>query len=187
MAPERFSARASASLAQRIRDGDGAAEEEFARLYHTRVFLMMLARTRERESANDLTQDVLVTALEAVRNGRLRKGESLAAFVHGTGRNLANAYLRDRRRNTRPVLPYQESPAPGPAEDLESSERRAVVRRCLEQLSSLDRRILLLTLVEGLKPGEIARRLDLTPEVVRQRKSRAVKEIHKSVQGMSQK
>jgi DNA-directed RNA polymerase specialized sigma24 family protein len=34
-----------------------------------------------------------------------------------------------------------------------------------------------MTLNEGLNPGEIARRLGLRPDVVRKRKSRAVKKI----------
>jgi RNA polymerase sigma-70 factor (ECF subfamily) len=54
------------------------------------------------------------------------------------------------------------------------------VREELKQLDPTDRRILLLTLVEGLKPAEIADRLGLSAEVVRARKSRAVKKIVES-------
>jgi DNA-directed RNA polymerase specialized sigma24 family protein len=45
--------------------------------------------------------------------------------------------------------------------------------------------VLLLTLVDGLKPREIARRLGLSDEVVRARKSRALKKIIEFVRDRS--
>ena len=52
-----------------------------------------------------------------------------------------------------------------------------MVRQALEQLDVTDQNILMRTLVGGEKPGEIAQRLGLSSEVVRQRKSRAVKKV----------
>jgi RNA polymerase sigma-70 factor (ECF subfamily) len=46
-----------------------------------------------------------------------------------------------------------------------------------ELFDRVDREILTLTLFEGLKPGEIARRVGLSPEAVRTRKSRAVQRV----------
>jgi DNA-directed RNA polymerase specialized sigma24 family protein len=57
-----------------------------------------------------------------------------------------------------------------------------VVRRAIDQLEELDRRVLSLTLLEGLKPGEIALRIRLSPEVVRMRKSRALRRVAERVQ-----
>jgi RNA polymerase sigma factor (sigma-70 family) len=47
----------------------------------------------------------------------------------------------------------------------------------ISRLGKSEQEILRLTLVEGLKPGEIATRLGLKPEVVRKRKSRAVHRV----------
>jgi len=88
-----------------------------------------------------------------------------------------NNYFRsDTRRPDEDalVLDYPADPLPDP---VESSERSALVREALRTLQSTDRKILLLTLVDGLKPGEIARRLGLSDEVVRARKSRAIKKV----------
>jgi DNA-directed RNA polymerase specialized sigma24 family protein len=41
----------------------------------------------------------------------------------------------------------------------------------------MDRKILQMTLVDGLKPGVIASRLNLNPDVVRQRKLRAIRRV----------
>ena len=57
--------------------------------------------------------------------------------------------------------------------------------RALTGLNRSDKGILLMTLVDGLKPGEIAYRLGLTAEVVRARKSRALKRVIDRVSSLS--
>ena len=59
------------------------------------------------------------------------------------------------------------------------------MRAALVEIESNDRAILLMTLVEGLKPGIIARRLGVSSEVVRTRKSRAIKRIASHLKGLS--
>ncbi len=56
-------------------------------------------------------------------------------------------------------------------DNAESAERVTLVRKALERLDSTDRKLLLMMLVEGLKPGAIAARLGLKVELVRQRNS----------------
>jgi RNA polymerase sigma-70 factor, ECF subfamily len=187
MAAEQFSVQEQASLAGRIHAGDAAAEEEFVRWFGGKVFLMMVARTRDRETAGDLAQEVLFTVLRALRDGQLREGGRLAAYVHGTARNIVNNYLRERGRRPVEVPVDPELVVQCPPDEFESSERLGLVRRALGQLDATDQRILLLTLVEGLKPGDIAVRLNVTPEAVRTRKSRAVKKVTETIKKMSRK
>jgi RNA polymerase sigma-70 factor (ECF subfamily) len=49
--------------------------------------------------------------------------------------------------------------------------------RALATLSPADRQVLLLTLVEGLKPGQIASKIGVSADVARTRKSRAIRRI----------
>ena len=53
-------------------------------------------------------------------------------------------------------------------------------------LDPADKIILHLTLVDGLKPGVIAQKLGLSPEVVRQRKVRATRRVAEFVAERSQ-
>src|SRR5262245_30018320 len=80
--PEQF------SLAERIRNGELLAEEEFDRLFRNRIALLVRTRTRNPGVVQDLTQDVLLAVVLALRNGHLREPGRLAAFVYGTARNL---------------------------------------------------------------------------------------------------
>jgi len=170
----------ASSFAERIQRGDHAAEEELAAHFHPRVLAMLAVRLRDREAAKDLAQDVILSVLVALREGRLENGDRLAGFIRGTARNLANNHLRVRQRRPTERLPAQLQ-AQVQKDRLEAAERQTLVQRALARLSNSDRRILLLTLVNGLKPGQIAAHLDLKPEVVRKRKSRALARIRKIV------
>ena len=187
MRTERPSLAVDHSLARRIRDGDRGAEEELAERFRQRVYVMALARTRDPEAAKDLVQEVLLGVLRALRDGKLRAEERLSAFVHGTARNRVNDHLqaRQKRQDGRSLPP--RPPAASPEERFVQAERQVLVRRALRSLGARDQEILLLTLVEGLKPGEIAERLGLRPELVRKRKSRAVRKVRQTVSEMSRK
>ncbi len=165
------------SLAERIRHGDTSAETELVREFTQRIFVMSLVRTHDREIACELVQDVLMAVIGALRKGQLQDPDRLAAFVHGTARNLINNRLRNESQ--RPLMePLPEDLAQASSiEQLEDAERARLVHLALQRLGQDDRKILLMTLVEGHKPGEIAATLGLTPEVVRTRKLRAVKKL----------
>lgn len=173
------------TLAERIRNGEPSAEEEVVHLFRDRIAFLVRMRTHDAGVAQDLTQDILLAVVLALRDGQLREPERLAAFVYGTARNLINNYLRTRSR-----LPKEDSideaHQPTCSQDaMQGTERTALVRRALASLDSTDRHILLLTLVSGLKPGEIAARLRLTSEVVRARKCRALKKMTERVKKLS--
>jgi RNA polymerase sigma factor (sigma-70 family) len=186
MAGELFTPRQQSILAERVRCRESSAEEELVRLFSDRVGFLVLARTRDPEAARDLTQDVMLAVVRALRNGHVREAERLAGFVYGTARNLINNYLRTRSRLREDPIDAALQLAIAP-DAVENSERVTLVRRTLGALDSIDRKILLLTLVEGLKPGEIAVRLGLTSEVVRTRKSRALKKTTERVKGLSRR
>lgn len=168
-----FGPEAQAALALRVLEGDAAAEDELARRFQRRVLMMTRSRVRNPETARDLTQEVLMAVVLALRKGKVREGERLAAFVYGTARNIVNGFFRSKPPECVPLFP---GAATSDADDVvQSLHERSLMRRVMQHLDEADRRILNLTLVEGLKSGEIAARLNLSSEVVRARKSRAVK------------
>lgn len=167
-----------ARVAQRIGEGDRTAEEELVRQFGERVRVFAAMRTRDRETAHDLGQEIMIAALTALRRGQLQEPERLAAFMYGIARNVVNNYLRNgRARRTEPLEAELAGPSRDPADDIETARRQELLRGALARLNRADRGILLLTLVDGLKPGEIAYRLGLSAENVRVRKSRALKKV----------
>ncbi len=162
-------------LVERIRDGERSAETELVRRFYRPVFSMVLARTGKFEVAQDLTQEVLFSVICALRDGNLRNQDGLAGYICGTMRNRVKNHFRSLHLDSvgamkgEPVL--QE---PNPEEEFAQAEKLVLAREAISRLSAEDRRILRLTLVEGLSPKEISERLDLPGDVVRQRKSRAI-------------
>lgn len=175
------------TLAERIRSGERPAEDELVQLFHGRVAFLVRMRTHDSEANQDLTQEVMLAVVLALREGHLREPDRLAAFVYGTARNVINNHLRNRSRLPKEDLIDEEHHPIAVSDPLEDAERGAVVRRALTSLDSTDRKILLLTLVNGLKPGEIAVRVGLTSEVVRARKCRALKKMIERVKRLSRR
>jgi DNA-directed RNA polymerase specialized sigma24 family protein len=71
-------------------------------------------------------------------------------------------------------------------EKMETEQRESMAARAIDSLDPVDKAILQMTLVNGLKPGVIADRLRLSPDVVRQRKSRATRRVIEFVARVSQ-
>lgn len=176
-----------ASLAARIQAGDRSAEEELFKTYQRSVLLIATARTRDRETARDLTQEVFIVVLGALREGRLREQDKLAAFIHGTARNIINNFLRTRARHGECELDEGSAAGSNMIEELESAERQRLVNEEIASYSPLDQQILLWSLVDGRPLPEIAERLGMSHEAVRTRKSRLVRKMTKKFSKLSHK
>ncbi|OGD33855.1 MAG: hypothetical protein A2V45_14620 [Candidatus Aminicenantes bacterium RBG_19FT_COMBO_58_17] len=178
-------------LVLRLQAGDSASEDELARLFHPHLLAMAASRLNDRETAREIAQEAILGVLSALRVGRLREPEKLPAFVVGTGRNLINNSLRQKIQRPEPVtLGFEEGAIPDPDPEasessLEKEERRDVVFDAIQGLKPVDKRILYLTLAEGLKPQEIALELGLKPENIRLRKSRALKRVRRKLKKMT--
>ncbi|HJZ96788.1 MAG TPA: sigma-70 family RNA polymerase sigma factor [Candidatus Solibacter sp.] len=165
-----------ASLADRVRGGDSAAEEELVRLFQHRVRAFALANGAGEGQSEELVQETLWGVISALRQGRVQQPEQLAAFVWGTARNLLNDRIRLRARDKITSLP-PEAEFASPVREQEEFERQHAARQAIATLEARERAVLMLSLVEGLTNDEIAKRLGILPDAVRQRKSRALKKL----------
>jgi RNA polymerase sigma factor (sigma-70 family) len=176
-----------ALLIQRIQAGDPAAEEEFVNTYRKRILLIASVRTRDREIAKDVAQEVLLAVLLAIRAGQVREVDKLPNFVQGTTRNLINNHLRKVARRAETDLDEVTLPGADPTDEIESAQRAEIVNRELAKYSEQDKQILLLSVVDGHPLHVVAERLGLSHDAVRARKSRAIRRIIKKVAELSQK
>jgi RNA polymerase sigma factor (sigma-70 family) len=164
----------AAVLAARIQSGDATAEDELVRLVQPSVVRLLRWRMRDPDVVGELANDVLIAVVCALRARKLQDTTKVLPFVRGIARNVTNYHFRVRRSRP-PEEPLPPDLASADMHDgVERRERDVAVRRGLASLEHADREILLRTLVDGLKPGEIARDLGVSPEVVRTRKSRAL-------------
>jgi RNA polymerase sigma factor (sigma-70 family) len=180
-------------LARRIRASDPGSEDEIVRIFYPHVMAVALGRLRDLETAREVTQDTLLGVLLALREDRLREPGKLPSFVSRTAINRVNTAIQkliERRssmaidKNESLINAQQEIIREPP---MEEEERRALVRVALRKLKLVDQQILILTLSEGLSPHEIAIKLGIKCENIRNHKSRAIKAIQYEVQKMIQK
>lgn len=167
----------SERLVLAIAGGDRDAERELAVRYAGPVRAMLLARSRNPDLAADLLQDVMIEAICALRRGQLNDPAKLSAFIQGIARNLLSNHFRSSRRTETLELPDDLPDLRLVNDRLEEREWQERALAAISSLDRIDRAILQMTLVDGMKPGAIAARLRLNPEVVRQRKLRATRRV----------
>jgi len=145
-----------AELVARVRHGDRGAFSELHHRYRRMVHAILLARVPP-QSADDLVQDVFLTALEKLPG--LRDPGTFRSWIAQITRNRATDHLR-QRRNVVPLPTDLSQPAKPNAEI-------AQVLTALQALPDTYRENLIMRLVEGMTGPEIAQRTGLTPGSVR--------------------
>lgn len=174
-----------ARLVARLRAGDPAAYEEVVRAYGPRLLAVATRFMRNPDDARDALQDGFLSAFRAIRTftGEAR----LSTWLHRIVVNAALMKLRSRRRapetSIEDLLPafredgHQAEPAAAWHDDsheaLERDERRALVRRAIDELPESYRTVLILRDIEELDTAETAQLLGITDNAVKIRLHRA--------------
>lgn len=170
---ETRSGASDADLARRVAAGDPAAESDLYRRLAPRVRLFGLRHLRDPAAADDLVQDALLMAFEALRAGRVREAESFVSFVLGCCRRI----VADVRRGTarRQGLLARFGPGllpPAPPEEPPVDLDR--LTRCLEGLPERDRSVVVMSFYAEVGSERIGAELGLRPGNVRVVRHRAL-------------
>jgi RNA polymerase sigma factor (sigma-70 family) len=174
-------------LVRAIANGDLEAEKSFAARYLRPVKAMLLARSRDPDVAADLLQETMIEAICALRRGQVREPAKLSSFVIAIARNRLNNHFRSSARQPESLeFPENLPDLKSDATRMEEQERENLAMSAIASLDPLDKSILQMTLLDGLKPGVIAQRLGLNPDLVRQRKLRATRRVIDFVRRQSQ-
>lgn len=176
--------RTEPTLAERIRDGDRAAENELVERFYRRVLLVARVRVGDDQTARDIAQAVMLGVRRGVRAGRLDCNDHLAGYVLGTARDIINSSAGSKRSEGAAADQLDDRVA-DPLQMTGLHELVDSVRLSLDELGPVDRTILGLILVEGMKPGDIAARLGMKNELVRRRTARALKRVCEMVRTRS--
>src|SRR5262249_2078063 len=155
-----------------IGSGDREAEAEFFRRMARRIHLYGLRHLRDVAASEDLTQQVLITTLEALRAGRLREPEKLAAFVLGTSRMTVLDRGRGTQRKERLLEQYGADlgrTAPFSTSHLDNDR----LRRCVKNLNERERTVVVMTFYDEQAGADVAGLLGISEANVRVIRHRA--------------
>lgn len=161
-------------LLERARGGDTGAFDLIVDRFERRVFAVALRITRHNEDARDVTQEVFITALRALKGFR---GEAqLSTWFHRVTVNASLDLVRKRRRREHSSvddLTDQPSSEAGPESEAISSVRAREVHRALGEIPPDQRALIVLHDLQGLDYAECAASLDIPLGTVKSRLHRA--------------
>ena len=163
-----------AELALRIGSGsDSEAEGELFRRMAPRIRLYGLRHLRDTHAADDLTQQVMITTLEALRAGRLREPEKLASFVLGACRMTVLDLRRGVQRKQR-LLEQFGADLPAAVESSLTHLDHERLRRCVQSLKERERAVIVMTFYDESASLDVAGSLGVSEANVRVIRHRAI-------------
>lgn len=173
-------------LARELLSGSEEAFEHFVDVYHTRLFQYAYLMCGQRDDAEEVSQDTLLTVFATI--AQLKDPSRLKAWVF---RIAKNACLMKRRKSVfapahvlslEELMPARLDGTRGiqvadwtelPEAGLLRGELREVLSRSIAELPEMYRAVLLLRDVEGLSTADTAHVLEENEAVVKQRLHRA--------------
>jgi RNA polymerase sigma-70 factor (ECF subfamily) len=153
------------SLVSRIIAGDADAEAELVALFKDRIVHIILRITNNILLVEDFSQDTFLIVLRKIRNGDVKKPESLGSFVASVARNHAIEQIRGIKRPVSEDLELAEQvpdPSPSQLEQLQTSEKCDEIREVIGQLRPRDKLLMLRFYLNEEPKGVICADLGLT-------------------------
>src|SRR5688572_14570503 len=172
---------ADSELVSNVEQGDKQAENALYEKYSNRLYFLALSELHSREDAEDVRAETFIRVLLALRQGKLRKPESLPSFIVGIALNVIREWRR-QRPGTESLTDREVHPSSTASPEtvfLDQEVSRAVAET-VQQLKPRDREFLRMYYYEELSRPEIARALGIKEERLRLIKSRALKKFRES-------
>jgi RNA polymerase sigma-70 factor, ECF subfamily len=172
----------SPELLRKAQSGDRDAFQLLVVLYQARVERLIASRLRahhvKRVEVDDVHQETLLRSYRALKSFEWQGEES---FLRWLGGIVENVVLEIARRGARNPVFQIEHDVPeeraSPSRAMRRVERSARLQGALKRLSAEHREVIVLARIDGLAFEEIARRMDRSPQAVKQLLWRALKKL----------
>jgi RNA polymerase sigma-70 factor (ECF subfamily) len=173
-------------LIARLQGGDDAAVQELAERYSPRIFQLAMRHMKNREDAEEVTQDVLMKVYRKI--GAFRGDSALSSWIYRITFNTAMSRLRttkaarvadqereralaaaeqdpDRARAQRQPADWSQLPD----EEMLRAQLRAAVQTAIEELPEIYRVPVVLRDIQGLTTEEASSRLNVKDQTLKSR------------------
>ncbi|MCY4403844.1 MAG: sigma-70 family RNA polymerase sigma factor [Candidatus Poribacteria bacterium] len=171
-------------LVAQFKSGSQKAFDDLMKRYEQKIFGYLLRSVRNYEDAEELTLEVFFKAYRA-----LNKWEPKAKFstwLYTIASNLAIDYHRSKSRQ--PIYMYEDEEvietrlvandiSSNPEKNIEDKERGHLIRKAVDELSSKQKAVFMLSRYEGLQIKEVAETLGMAEGTVKIHLHRAIKKL----------
>src|ERR1044072_590931 len=100
-----LTAASDTELVARIEQSDESAATALYEKYSSRVYFLALSELHSRDDAEDVRAETFLRVIQALREDKLRKPESLSSFIVGIALNI----IREHNRTGAKVQPLSEA------------------------------------------------------------------------------
>jgi RNA polymerase sigma factor (sigma-70 family) len=169
-------------LVDEAQRGNREAFDRLASLFQNRVRTSVESWTRfqlgPRVEIEEVLQDTLVRAFRSLDHFQWDGDESFFRWLCGIAKHaLAQAIQDERRKRETGSAPEAVDSGPSCSKALRQEERMDRLEKALENLTPEYRRVILLARVQGLTTGEIAARMERSPNAVKHLLGRALRQL----------
>ena len=172
-------------LVARLRSGEEQALQELAEQYGSRIFQLAIRHMKNREDAEEVTQDVLMKVYRKV--GSFRGDSALSSWIYRVTFNTAMSRLRTNRlaraaaderdrldaaAESRDGMSSQRHPVDWshmPDEELLRSQLRSAAANAIAELPEIYRVPVVLRDIQGLSTEEASSRLRVKDQTLKSR------------------
>lgn len=174
-----------ADLVRKIGNGESEAEEILYERFSSRVYFLALSELHSKDDAEDVRAETFLRVIQALRENKLRKADSLPSYIVGFALNVIRENIRHKYRTDSLEDHEYDIASDG---SLEDAFLNADVSKALEEaakkLKPREQQFLRMYYYEELSKEEIARKLGIKEDRLRLIKSRTLqsfREIYKKI------
>lgn len=176
-------------LISQIKEGNKSAVTYFVNSYRQRIFSVVYNITYNAEDATEITQDVLIKALDSICS--FKQNSSIFTWLYRIAVNMAISAVRKKKRKSTLSLNELEEAGFSPKDEQEISipsggdrkvflsELQKNLNDSLQKLSNEHRVVFVLFEIEGLSHDEISQIVGVSVGTVRSRLHYAKQELRK--------
>ncbi len=145
-----------------LRRGDSSAFRKVYVLHFNMIKYFIIKNSGREEDAHDIFQEAMVALFEQLGSGKFELKSSLKTWIYAVCRNKWMKQLEKQKRNVRLVDFETVDPVVLPEDLAAQNEKSVSLRKCLEQLGTQCRKLLLLYYYFKKSMEEIAIDLNYT-------------------------
>ena len=169
------------SLVTRLKTGDRAAAADLVDEYHEQMYLFMRRLGHDRQSSEDLTQEVFFNAWHHI--GQLKDGYALHSWLYRIASNVSNLYWR--RHKHKEVVDIENVNTPDVGTDRTDAfghyEQLEQLNYAVARLPEKLKQTVVLHYMQQLTIAEAAEVAGVKQGTFKSRLNRALKALRKSV------
>jgi RNA polymerase sigma-70 factor (ECF subfamily) len=145
------------------------------------LFRYVYFRVSRREEAEDLAQAAFLKIWSALPDFEITGRGQFISWCFAIARNLVIDFWKKKKETSLEDLRIQPVAEENPEDLIDNREAGELVKKAILSLSDDQQEVIILKFINDLSNKEIAELLSENEEVIRQRQSRALKELRKII------